>query len=160
MNYVLKKEVFSKFVNSVLKEKGIDFIAPVKSEQNDIIKFQKLISFSDLCLDKNAYYPLKEWFFKKNEVLFEFKGDKITIPEKKPKPKIFFGVRRCDLNSINRQDVAFSEGCWDPYYFLEREASTLIGYHCFEKEDNYCFCGSVGLEDHYDLMFYDRGDIF
>ncbi len=134
-----------------------ELIAPVKT---DVVRFEKISEVNSIHFDKNSYFPLKEYFFKKSEVLFNFTGNKITVPSFEVHNRIFFGIRRCDLNAIRHQDMVFIEQAKDPYYTAARHNSYLIGYHCNEAPSPYCFCGSLELVDFYDLMYYDKGDYF
>src|SRR3989344_221211 len=133
-----------------------ELIAPVKT---DLVRFQKINDINEIYLEKNSYFPVKEYFFKKEETLFSFKGNKIEAPKLETPKRAFFGIRRCDLNGIHHQDKAF-ELVKDPYYKAARENSFLIGYHCNTAPSPYCFCGSLELVDFYDLMVYDRKDHF
>ncbi|MAG07880.1 hypothetical protein CMO89_00230 [Candidatus Woesearchaeota archaeon] len=151
----IKKEVFNRLISSLIKR--YEVIAPVKKE---LVSFEVIKEPKEIFLEKNSYFPVKEFFFRKNETLFEFKGNSVTVPVKKAKGKILLGLRRCDLNSILRQDMAFIDEEVDPYYKKERENSVLIGYHCKKAEDKYCFCGSLKLLDFFDLMLYDKGKRF
>lgn len=150
----LKKRLLYKFLNAVAKE--YDVYAPVKT---DLVRFERY-SGQEIYLKQNSYFPIKEFFFKKEETLFDFSGSKITIPQKKIKKRVFFGVRRCDLNAVKHQDGLFLETYKDSYYKQEREGSLLIGYHCNKPPSSFCFCGSMELEDFHDLMFFDRKDYF
>jgi len=151
----IKKEVFNRLISSLIKR--YEVIAPVKKE---LVSFEPITDSKQIYLKTNSYFPVKEFFFKKHETLFSFKGNALNVPVKKVKEKIFFGLRRCDLNSILRQDMAFIDEEVDPYYKKERENSVLIGYHCDKVEDEYCFCGSLKLLDFFDLMFYDKAKYF
>ncbi len=110
-----------------------------------------------ICLDENTVMPLKQFFFPQRSVIFSFQGTKITIPRENIPSRVFFGVRRCDLNAIRHQDMMYMEKFKDPIYIARRQASVLIGYHCPMPPSKYCFCGSHNLGDYYDLMFFDRG---
>lgn len=134
-----------------------ELIAPVKT---DLVRFEKINNAKEICLEKNSYFPAKEFFFKKQEILFQFDGNKFTVPKSKTPERIFFGLRRCDLNGIMHQDKVFIEDGKDPYYKEAREKSFLLGYHCNKAPMPYCFCGSLDLKDFFDLMFYDKGDHF
>ncbi len=137
-----------------------ELIAPLKK---DLVRFEKITddnSIKDIYLDKNSYFSIKEYFFKKQEILFQFDGDKVTVPRFKTAQKVFFGLRRCDLNAIHHQDIVFIEQANDPYYAAARKGSYLLGYHCDEAPSEYCFCGSLELIDFFDLMFYERKDHF
>lgn len=150
----MKKRVFGNFVNNIIKNS--ELIAPVKT---DIVRFGKITRPEQVYLKENSYFPLKGYFFRNYEALFEFKHNNISVPKKKLKQRIFFGIRRCDLNSINKQDRVFSYEHNDIYYQAEREKTVLIGLHCNEAEP-YCFCGSLKLKDFYDLMFFDKKNYF
>ncbi|MBL7160814.1 MAG: 4Fe-4S dicluster domain-containing protein [Candidatus Aenigmarchaeota archaeon] len=153
--YKLQKSALPKFLESL--KKGSQVFAPVK---RDVIRFEPLGNPADVDLSANSYFPLKEYFFPPKEVLFHFSKKGVSAPVKRAEKRIFFGVRRCDLAAIQRQDLVFIKQQKDPYYAKRRENSLLIGYHCNTPPSSYCFCGSMGLEDFYDLMFFDRGSHF
>lgn len=147
-----------KRLNEFLEElkKNFQLIAPVK---RDITRFEIINDVKEINLEKNPLIPVKQYFFKAEETLFHFNSVEIK-PLKLEKPKrIFFGLRKCDLNAIKHQDMVFIEDAKDHYYRALRENSYLIGYHCNNACTEYCFCGSMELVDFYDLMFYD-GDNF
>jgi len=148
----IKKKRLFEFLDSLKQD--YELFAPVKS---DLVKFERIAEVNDIYLEKNSYFPLKEYFFRKNEVLFNFTGTKITVPDVEQPKRVFFGIRRCDLNAIRHQDMVF-EKINDPYYMALRKESYLLGYHCNEAPSEFCFCGSLDLADYYDLMFYDRGE--
>ena len=72
-------------------------------------RFEDMKDVKEICLEENAYFPLKEYFFRKEEVLFNFDGKKFSAPKVKVHEKVFFGVRRCDLNAIKHQDIVFKQ---------------------------------------------------
>ena len=158
--YSLKKENFDNFAAKVIEDN--DFIAPVEEniEKKPAKSFFKVISDpKEIFLDKKTYNPVKGFFFDPEETMFEFDGDKIIDPKITLKSRVFFGLRRCDLNGIYHQDIVFLNENTDPFYKVRRDASILIGYHCKEGDD-YCFCNSFELKDFFDLMFYDKGDFY
>ena len=134
-----------------------ELIAPVKK---DLARFEKLNDVEDVYLEKNTYFPLKEFFFRKREVLFVFKGNELTEPKLNPPERVFYGIRKCDLNAIHHQDTVFINDANDPYYAKMREKSFLLGYHCNTAPSPYCFCMSLPLVEFFDLMFYNKGDHF
>jgi sulfhydrogenase subunit beta (sulfur reductase) len=159
-NYVLRKEDFDNFVNEVRAE--YDFIAPVTGEKTKQVStsfFTKIKDPKQIYLDKKTYYPVKGFFFHPEETIFEFRGNKIINPVIALKQSVFFGLRRCDLNSIWHQDIVFLEENEDPFYKARRDLSILLGLHC-KIGDDYCFCNSMQLKDYFDLMFYDRGEAY
>ena len=157
----MRKEVFKQskgrfndFLNLIKDD--FELIAPVKK---DVSRFEPIKDIKDIYLEKNSYFPAKEYFFKKEEVLFQFDGKGFFQPHLQHKSRVFFGMRRCDLNAIHHQDIAF-KGVNDPYYFEARKNTFLLGYHCNEAPSEYCFCGSLDLIDFFDLMFFDKGKHF
>ncbi len=151
--FQIEKKMCSEFLLDAMKE--FEVIAPVKK---DLVRFEKINSPDNICLEQMPYFPVKEFFFKKHEVILKFDGKKFTAPAVVTTKKIFYGMRKCDLNGIHRQDLVFIHDAHDPYYTAERENSFLIGYHCDEAPSEYCFCGSMQLIDFYDLMCYDKGE--
>ena len=137
--------------------RSAEVLAPVR--RDGAVNFEKVSGDSDVSLHDHSYLPLKRLFFRTKETLLEFDGEKITVPKKKSSPRIIIGAKRCDLNSIKRQDIMFTFETKDPYYMQERERTLLIGYHCKRAYDEYCFCGSMELEDCQDIMIYDRGPV-
>ncbi|MFH1173705.1 MAG: 4Fe-4S dicluster domain-containing protein [archaeon] len=155
--YRQDKETFGKFMLALLKNSKV--YAPLNK---DVVRFSQLTNedIPNIYLEKNAYFPLKEYFFRHQQTLFTFKkNDLQPIIEEEP-ARVFFGVRKCDLNAIHHQDMVFLQDAKDPYYAAARKNVLLFGYHCDEAPSPHCFCGSLNLVDCYDLMFYDKGDYF
>lgn len=146
----LKKRDFVLFLEAI-KDK-YELIAPIKT---DITRYKKITDISKITLEEIPDFPVKEWFFKKDETMFEFQGQKIIVPKEVINERVFFGLRECDLNAIMHQDKVFIEEYGDPYYFARREKSILVGYHC-KGGDEYCFCESLDLKDFFDVMIYER----
>jgi sulfhydrogenase subunit beta (sulfur reductase) len=131
--------------------------APVRT---DAVRFQEVTDGEAIDLTENSYLPIKEFFFAKHDTLFVFDRANLAVPVERVEPRVFFGVRRCDLNALSHQDLVFMQEPRDPYYAQRREASVLIGYHCPEPPSPYCFCGSMNLKDCQDLMFVPRAGYF
>jgi len=153
--YKVSIKNYEKFLEAIKKKH--ELIAPVKK---GLVRFEPIKDIKDIFLEKNAYFPVKEYFFKKQEVLLKFQGIKVTQPKLESPTRVFFGLRRCDLNGIKHQDKVFMETIKDPYYIAARKNSILIGYHCEKAPSKYCFCGTLNLADFYDLIFYDRQNYF
>ncbi|NTV22749.1 MAG: hypothetical protein HGA85_00035 [Nanoarchaeota archaeon] len=140
-----------------LQSLGPDIYAPVKT---DAIRFQKISSVKEADLTALADVPVKDFFFRQREQLFKFTKGKIATEIKDAPFRIFFGLRRCDLNAVKHQDFIFIEKYKDPYYTAQRKNTLLFGYHCDEALNKYCFCGSMGLEEYHDIMFFDKKKYF
>jgi sulfhydrogenase subunit beta (sulfur reductase) len=147
----ISNENWKRLIQNLIDD--FEFIAPAKK---GISKFQHIKNPDEIFLEKQAYFPVKEFFFQKHQVLFKFKGNDIEVPKLESPTRIFFALRRCDLNAIKHQDNVFMEQVKDPYYTALRQNAILVGYHCNEAPSKYCFCGTLKLEDFHDLMFFDK----
>ena len=160
MQYILKKEEFPDFFSEVRKE--FAFIAPVAGDPAKKVQrtqFQEIEDSADIHIDINTYFPAKYFFFDKAEELFAFEGNKVKDPSLDIAQRVIFGLRRCDLVGIKHQDMVFLDEQPDPFYKARRDATLLCGLHC-KGGDEYCFCQSFDHEDIYDLMCYDKDDIY
>ena len=147
MQKILLKTKLSEFIDGLIK--NYEVIAPVKEKNT---KFKKINSSRDIFLDKITEVPAKNLFIPENEILLEFKNGKRDEKKGEIKPRIIFGLRKCDLNAIQILDKVM----YDSQYLEKRKNTILIGMFC-ENPDNYCFCNSMELEDYYDLFFYPEG---
>ncbi|MCD6464002.1 4Fe-4S dicluster domain-containing protein [Candidatus Woesearchaeota archaeon] len=120
-------------------------------------KVKSGLDLRNLNLETLPEIPVKHLFYPPVEVLFSIKKSKnVELVEEMPsiEKTLIFGLRKCDLNAIKRQDLLFSTHN-DVWYLHRRELTTLIGIHCFEPLNSYCFCNSQELEDFGDLMLYE-----
>ncbi|MCF7862184.1 4Fe-4S dicluster domain-containing protein [Candidatus Woesearchaeota archaeon] len=156
--FELKKRDLNEFLANIIQDS--ELIAPVKKEDKQVI-FSQVVDPSSVSLSNLSLFPVKNYFFSKKEVILKFKNNKIidTSESIVVKKRIFFGLRKCDINSIMHQDIVFLENDPDPFYKARREKSILIGVHCKEG-DEYCFCNSFELGDYQDLMFYEKNKSF
>lgn len=156
--YILEKHLLNSFLASI--QKKFELIAPVKTDVSRFTRIETQKDIEKIYLEKNSYFPAKEFFFRKHETVFEFDGNNISVPRQQKTKRAFFGLRKCDLNAIKHQDMVYMSDVKDPYYTGAREGSVLLGYHCNVAPSIYCFCSSMKLEDFFDLMFYNRGAQF
>ncbi len=148
--YQLEKESLHAFLTAV--QADAELIAPVRT---DVVRFSPIKDPATITLTEQSYEPAKKYFFPAQEVLFQFTGKRITVPAQPSPRRVFFGLRKCDLNAIRHQDMVY-EQLGDPHYLAARKNCTLIGYHCETPPSRYCFCGSLDLVDYFDLMLYER----
>ena len=153
----INKSSFNDFLSDIMRYN--ELVAPVKTDSS---RFEIIKDISKIQMDVHTLFPAKKFFFKKHQTLIEFEKGKATVPELHPekKQRVMLGLKRCDLNSIKRQDMMFLKETNDPYYREERERTILIGYHCQQPADEYCFCSSMDLGDFYDLMLYEKDDAY
>ena len=153
--FTQSREQFNAFIFHLMHSQEV--IAPV---EEDVVRFKRISKPAEISLKKQAWFPAKEFFFKKKQTMFLYIGNEIHEPRQEHTSRIFFGLRKCDLNAIHKQDNVYMHDVHDPYYIAARENATLIGYHCETPPSEYCFCGSMDLKDYHDLMYYERGDHF
>ncbi|MBU0953450.1 MAG: 4Fe-4S dicluster domain-containing protein [Nanoarchaeota archaeon] len=147
--YTLPRSQLHLFL-AVLSKRSPVYV-PVKRDAIRFEPYNGTIDFSD-----NAYFPIKEHFFRKRETILRFDGQKLITVRPTSSKKIFFGVRRCDLTALKHQDSIFQKQYKDPWYKAQRANTILIGYHCATPPNKYCFCDGMGLEEYQDLMFYEQ----
>ncbi|MBW2964699.1 4Fe-4S dicluster domain-containing protein [Candidatus Woesearchaeota archaeon] len=153
----INKSSFNDFLTDVMRYN--ELVAPVQSDES---RFEVIKDVSKIQLGLHTYFPAKHFFFKPHQTLYRFEKGKVKVPEPAfdKKQRVMVGLKRCDLNSIRRQDIMFMKETADPYYTDERERTILIGYHCLHQFDEYCFCSSMDLGDYYDLMLYEKEDAY
>lgn len=153
----INKSSFPEFLADVMRYN--ELVAPVKTDDS---RFELVTDLSKLDLKLHPLFPVKKFFFKKRETLFSFENNKFSVPESRhdKKTRVLVGLKRCDLNSIKRLDIMFLKETVDAHYKEERERSILIGLHCSEQFDDFCFCNSMDIGDFYDLMLYEKEEIY
>lgn len=148
MQKLLPKKELNNFIKELMKK--YEIIAPVNK---NIAKFDKIKSPEEIYLEKITLVPAKKLFIPENEIVLEFKEKKLKENQDSTKPKIIFGLRKCDLNALQVLDKVM----FDQLYTKKRKNTILIGMFC-EKPDEYCFCNSMELNNNrYDLFFYPEG---
>lgn len=78
------------------------------------------------------------------------------------KPRVFMGVRACELAAIKAQDrVLLGDKYRDPIYAARRESVLIIAVQCSRAAAT-CFCASVGsgpkVSDGYDVLLTEFDD--
>jgi len=85
--------------------------------------------------------PPKVFFFPPKEQVSRF-PDKDFQPERKK--QAVFGLKSCDLVSLQVLDAIFlEEEITDPYYAIRRHDTLLISSDCYDVADT-CFCNKIG----------------
>ena len=140
--YILSKSKLDELIKKSLKNYQI--VAP--TQDNGIIAFSKISSPSEIVHEYvNTKIPPKALFFSQTETLFKFshsKSPEIELPPKSERKVLIFGIRPCDVKSLNILDNVFKCDYEDPYYHEKRENALLVGLSCNEPGVN-CFCTSV-----------------
>ncbi len=141
-----------------LKISSDEIIAPVKIKGDNFLRMQPVNSIDEVYFKGISWFTSKKYVFPETQELFAFKGEKIKTWNEKPKKRVLFGLRQCDLNAFYINDYLFLNE--DPpmkFYKTFRENLTLVGLWCDKPQDEYCFCDSIKLKHKYDLCLFDRG---
>lgn len=156
MGYLLATGKLHDFLSLLMRSGSL--VAPVRRKSDGVVVFEELASEEELGrLDftTNPQFTAKRLFMPAYEELFEYDmdGQRITDHKLRPKPRILFGLRLCDLNAVRIQDRLFiNDQFTDDQYRAARDAITLIGWYCNAPPSPFCFCGSMELANYYDLL--------
>ncbi len=145
-------------------------IAPFRVKQGRLTKvlYQPVKSedqLSSIYLKEQPDASPKEYFLPRDDRLGEETAGADCQPEEwSDNPRLFLGVRSCDIAGIELFDDVFTENDFvDPFYQQRRDNSLIIGYSCQEPADN-SFCQEVGIDplenENVPLMLYDAGEGF
>jgi len=106
--------------------------------------------FDDLMLDiLNVSLSPKHILLPQTEKMYSFKheGTDISIDQvyENIKPLTIFGIRACDLKSIEYFDEVFlTKGFVDEFYKARRDKTAIIANACYNPGKT-CFCESMGV---------------
>ena len=91
----------------------------------------------------------KDFFFPQMQNLMEFKteGKNIEIIDTREESEDFvvFGVRACDVKSLEVLDKVFLAEPVDTYYQTRREHGVIVSMACARPTET-CFCGTFGID--------------
>lgn len=89
----------------------------------------------------------KEYYMPRDDRLGrETKGPDYTPQDWEDKPRLFLGVRSCDIEGIKLfDDVFLAEDYLDPFYQSRRENSLIVGYSCQSPAAN-SFCQELNID--------------
>lgn len=126
-------------------------------------QFSDGLKMSDaLKTDRSA----KDFFFPQTETLMAFKtqGKNIEVIDTRAENEDFviFGVRACDVKSIEVLDKVFLAEPIDTFYQNRREHGVIVSMAC-SKPTETCFCGTFGIDATNpggDLVCYKTEDAF
>ncbi len=128
--------------------KNATLYIPVDLEKGRVAykKYADGMKMSDaLKTDRSA----KDFFFPQTENLMEFKteGKTIEVIDTRSEAEDFvvFGVRGCDVKSLEVLDKVFLAEPVDSYYKNRREHGVIISMACSRPTET-CFCGTFGID--------------
>ena len=145
--------------------KNAKLFLPVDLEKGRVAykEYAEGVKMSDaLKTDRSA----KDFFFPQTQTLMAFKtqGKNIEIIDNREASEDFvvFGVRACDVKSIEVLDKVFLAEPVDSYYQTRREHGIIVSMAC-NKPSETCFCQTFGIDasnPQGDIACYKTNDAF
>jgi ferredoxin len=158
----LKKERLLEAL-ALLRE-GSSVALPVRTDGGEPV-FRLWDGVQEPFLSSNTSLPPKELLFPRSEGMYGYNLKTGELSEISPEARMaVFGIRPCDVSSMEKLDHAFLEkGYVDSYYKARRDGLTTIALGCSEAART-CFCDSMGVAPGdapgADLMMNDLGDAY
>jgi len=158
---ILPKENLAEFIGH-LRSFG-ELHAPTKRGEKSLV-FAPVSDLSEIELNyTRTILPLKKYFFKATDVMFNFCAEKgYELPaEEADKKYVIFGVHPCEIHGLKILDLVFGGRYVDTYYFARRSKVAIIGLDCIP--DDLCFCRSTGtdfVDTGFDLFLSDIDDSY
>lgn len=156
-------------VDDLLKELSKEAVVYVPKEVQGVLKFAPYISADEMKLEStNTVLPPKDLLFPQAQKMYHYGVDTnnnmYIDPIVESTDQVLFGVRPCDMRSIEcLDDVFFTKGYVDEYYEAKREKILTVALGCTEPAET-CFCESMGLSPNEapaaDIMLRDCGDVY
>jgi ferredoxin len=131
----------------------MDLYVPKKSDAHYVYKRYDPATAAEIELNNiRACTPVKEFLFPLRELAAVFPD---SLEPEEIEPFAVFGLKDCDLRSIEILDKVFTEKEFeDPFYIKRREKMFIISSDCFDPADS-CFCnvlnGRPYSQDGFDL---------
>ena len=102
----IRKSNFNEFLSDIMRYN--ELVAPV---QSDTSRFEVIKDITKIDLSLHTIFPVKKIFFKKHQPLLEFDKTKLkpVVMVHEKRNRVIMGLKRCDLNSIKRQDIMFTK---------------------------------------------------
>lgn len=156
-------------LDELLAELSKQAVVYVPKEVQGVLKFAPYISSDKMRLDAtNTTLPPKDLLFPQAQKMYHYgvdtNGDMFIDPIVESSEQVLFGVRPCDMRSVDcLDDVFFTKGYVDEYYEARRDKITTVSIGCTAPAET-CFCESMGIDPNAapaaDLMLRDCGDSY
>lgn len=163
MTYVIDKAHVFPWLRKLVKQGML--VAPFSLANGDLI-FKEMLTPDNILLEyEQPLFSPKNFFFPQQETLFQFTN---RSPENLEAvfnqfPRVFFGLRPCDVKALNQADLFFSQHYPDPYYASRRKRTLIITNGCI-KPMSRCFCSAMDCSPSYtlgsDVFLIDIGGSF
>lgn len=138
---------------------------PVDLEKG-MVKYKKFVDGMQMSDALKTDRSAKDFFFPQTETLMEFKTDgkhiEIIDTRKENEDFVIFGVRACDVKSLEVLDKVFLAEPVDTYYQNRREHGVIVSMACSRPLET-CFCQTFGIDasaPEGDIVCYKTNDAF
>lgn len=144
------KKIDKKNLNSIFKKINEVYTLFLPKKDGENLSFlpyenRNEIDFNTL----KTTLPLKEFLFPQSETFLKFKkeGKKIDfqVQDVNEKNYVVFGVRPCDMKSVEILDEIFLREPVDTYYKARKDNGIFITLGCSNPESS-CFCDSFDID--------------
>ena len=156
-------------VDGLLAELSKQAVVYVPKEINGVAKFAPYISPEPTKLDMHKTdLPPKDMLFPQSQKMYHYgldtNGDMYVDPIIESADQVIFGIRPCDMRSIEcMDDVFLTKGYVDEYYQAKRDKLLTVALACTQP-DEACFCESMGLSPNAapaaDILLRECGDAY
>lgn len=159
---ILKKERLNDLLDALANE-AVVYVPSPRDGQTCLAPYQAgdTVEFGTARTD----FSPKETLLPQTETLYSYSklGEDVTITETVNETnQILFGVRSCDVYSIDRMDEVFlTRGFVDTPYYERRLNTCIVALGCTQPQRS-CFCTSFGIDPALaggaDIQLTDSGD--
>ena len=156
-------------LDSLLTQLSESAVVYVPKEVSGVLKFAPYISNDPVRLDvTNTLFPPKDLLFPQCQKMYHYglneANEMFVDPIIESGEQVIFGIRPCDMRSIEcLDDVFLTKGFVDEYYQAKRDKLLTVALGCIHPAQT-CFCESMGLDPNSapaaDIMLHDAGDTF
>lgn len=162
---ILKKDK----LDALLDELSKSAVVYVPKEISGVYKFAPYISAPKARFDiVNTVLPPKDLLFPQSQKMYHYgvdtNGDMYVDPIVESEAQVLFGVRPCDMRSIEcLDDVFFTKGYVDEFYEAKRQKLLTVAICCMTCGEA-CFCESMGLDPNEapgaDIVLHESADAY
>lgn len=137
-------------LDDLLTELSKTAIVYVPKTVDGVLKFAPYISNDPIALDAvNTTLPPKDMLFPQSQKMYHYgvdtAGNMFVDPIIESADAIAFGMRPCDMRSIDcMDDVFLTKGYIDEYYQAKRDKLLTVVLGCTQPAET-CFCDSMGI---------------
>ena len=156
-------------LDDLLSALSREAVVYVPKAPGGVRKFAPYVTDDAMDLDMvKTVLPPKDLLFPQSQRMYHYgvdsAGDMFVNPIIESGEQVLFGVRPCDVRSIEcLDDVFFTCGFVDEYYKAKREKLLMVALACTSPNEA-CFCESMGVDPNEaplaDVMLHDVGEAY